>query len=206
MNNFKMAWILACIFALAKSSPASVQIREKFSARVLDLTTPKFNCTPGVRDGACSYHGICQDQGNSCYCDKGFIDWPTLASTSLNSRCNYTQENMITVFVLQVIPFTSVPTAAGLFLMGQIGLAVAQFMTFWGGVVFICIVAVGCGWNLGSDKTKSEKSKESTAAGIGCCVGCIWASAFVAMWIYTAIITSNGSLTDRNGAPVPKIG
>ena len=154
-----------------------------------------FICVPGTQGPKCSYRGICREDGLTCHCDKGFATFDSVDG----NQCNYEQKGPFGIWLLEF--FFGPYTGAGYFQAGRIGLGVGQLMLFWGGIIFMCVMACCAGVF-----AKGNSVKYGLGDILGCVGGCFivcWILGILVWWIYALVTFAQGSVADGNGVSIP---
>lgn len=150
-----------------------------------------FTCEPGKVAKVCSYHGICQDDGNSCVCNDGYTSSTSLSSGE-NLQCDYKQKDTLTAFLLELFLGEF---GAGYFYLGLIPLAVGRLCLFvFGSIPLIFIVCMGV-----------LVDSEECVFVVATCYGCLWTCAITGWWFASMVMIAQGTILDGNGMPFPAL-
>ena len=145
------------------------------------VTTLSLNATC-ISPADCNYHGHCID--GVCVCNS---DWATFEATDESGMCNYERKSQLVAFLLQL--FLGKISGAGYWYVGQVGLALAETLLFWVGMIFVCIM--GCiGQGLGGD---------DGAAGCMYCFYVLWVLSWGLFWLISWIMFAVDDVLDGNG-------
>jgi hypothetical protein len=137
-----------------------------------------FNCTNPTID--CSGRGQCLN-GTKCLCDDNYITYPS----DSRPQCNYKQETRLVPFLLSMI-FGEF-TGCGAFMLGENAWGVSQLVVFWVPIIFaVCL---------------SYCLLDMNDIIIGC-LGCLWVSAIIGMYIAVLVLIGTAEFTDQEGAPL----
>jgi hypothetical protein len=155
------------------------------------------NCTNAYLQ--CSGNGMCTDPvgftnnltNSTCYCANNYITWPAEAYP----ECNYAQTKRLLPFLLHL--FLGPYTGVGAFMLGEVGVGVAEVVIFFFGLLPLCIYCICIEGDVDTTNPKHT---------CGECVKLVYILIwiFVITGIYIGVLVNIGTAvyTDKNNAPL----
>jgi hypothetical protein len=177
---------------------------ELATERTRILTNSNFTCiSPGSAAGevteTCSYHGVCQSDGQ-CYCDLKYATYPEDSVT----QCNYHRKSRFIAFVWHL--FFGLEADAGEWYLGNKDYATFEVVLFLPALIgFTCVFAIfGCCIDACNPKKEKKSSNEKGEATM-CCgflgilLGVLSMLAMFGWWGFELWSLSTFHRTDVNG-------